>query len=156
MRELYNSDKKLILKEELLQPIDPSFMNEAGSPKWREYIQFGDECGFDTRYKDKTGHHTSRMVLPIGKKVIRYGFEGGSFTTDEGEEYEKLSLPYRKETMPYHEYIVTGHCEVECLVDKGITAPGFSSEGGAVQYRHYVTIHDSLLQGILREDMTWL
>ena len=73
-----------------------------------------------------------------------------------GEEYNLLSLPYIKDSMPYHEYVVIGECEVECYVDRGVTAPGFGSRGGAVQYRHYFSIHDSLLHGILKEDFEWL
>jgi len=89
-------------------------------------------------------------------KVIRYGFDSGKYTTEKGTLYEMLSLPYRKESLPYHEYIVVGICEVVCLVDKGIVAPGFGSQGGGIQYRHYFSIHESIRKGILKEDFTWL
>ena len=88
--------------------------------------------------------------------MIRYGIDAGSFTTDEGEPYEMLSLPYLKESMPYHEYNVLNECAVLCYVDKGVTAPGFNSKGGAVQYRHYYSLKDSIKLGILEEDLGWL
>jgi len=62
-------------------------------------------------------------------------YDSSMRTTDEGTgtPYSELSLPYIEDSVPYHEYIVVGRCEVECLVDKGTVAPGFGSEGGAVQ-----------------------
>ena len=47
---------------------------------------------------------------------------------------------------------VEAECEVNCIVDKGIVAPGFGSIGGAAQYRHYRTIRESLEIGILEKD----
>ena len=156
LKKSYNYLGEPLSKETWLLPKDENFFDESGRPKWEEFIQYGDEHGFDIRFSSGNGKHIKKIVLPIGKRIVRYGLSGGSFSTDHGAEYELLSLPYRKETVPYHEYLVTGRCEVQCVADMGLVAPGFGSIGGAIQYRHYFTIHDSLLEGILEEDLTWL
>ena len=156
MREQYNCYGEALSDENWFLPLDEQYFDDEGFPLWNKWIQHGDKSGFDTRHTTPGGKHIERVVLPKGKRIIRFGLDGGSFTTDYGEKYENLSLPYKVDTVPYHEYIVTGECEVECLVDKGIVAPGFSSRGGAVQYRHYVTVHEALRQGILKEDYAWL
>lgn len=156
MKEDYNCYCKLLLKEDQYQPSNKRFFDSGNRPRWKEFIKYGDESGFDIRYKAPNGYHIERVILPVGKKIIRYGNASGSFTTDEGTDYSLLSLPYIKESLPYHEYIVLEECEVQCLVDKGKVAPGFNSPGGAVQYRHYYTMHDSIRQGIIKEDFKWL
>ncbi len=45
-------------------------------------------------------------------------------------------LPYVKETIEYHEFKVTEDLSVECRVDKGMVAPKFLSDGGAIQFMH--------------------
>jgi hypothetical protein len=69
-------------------------------------------------------------------KICRYGFKGGSTTTNIGTLYEEISLPYKKESMPYYEFIVIGKCMVKCSVLKGKATPGFEQKGGGVQYVH--------------------
>ena len=156
IRKSYNRDGKLLNENDMYCPIKGEYFNENRRPRWKEFVQFGDDFGFDTRYRNKNGQYIEKVVLPIGKKVIRYGNDIGSFTTDENTDYALLSLPYTEQSLPYHEYIVIGECEVLCYVDKGIVAPGFDSKGGAIQYRHYMTIFDSIERGILKEDYTWL
>ena len=110
------------------RPIDWAFMNAQGLPLWNDFLENADDLGF--------AH--------------------GAFTTDEGTDYGSLALPYTEESMPYHEYVVEGKCEVECVVDRGRVAAGFGSKGGAVQYRHYHTMKESIALGILKEDFGWL
>ncbi len=136
-------------------PIKPEYMKSEGEPDW-ELIQHGDFYGFDTEVILDNGVYKKTIVLPVGKKIIRYGIFKGRFTSDYGTPYELLSLPYKKESMEYHEYIVAGECKVECVVEYGYTAPGFSSLGGAIQYRHEKTIRESLAEKILKEDKAWL
>lgn len=112
----------------LKRPIDWAFMNAQGLPLWNDFLENADDLGF--------AH--------------------GAFTTDEGTDYGSLALPYTEESMPYHEYVVEGKCEVECVVDRGRVAAGFGSKGGAVQYRHYHTMKESIALGILKEDFGWL
>lgn len=62
----------------------------------------------------------------------------------------------RKESLEYHEYIVTQDIDVECIVMKGFAAPGFESNGGAIQYKHNEQIIRLIRKGILVEDFVWL
>ena len=155
MKRVYNYKGELLTPEREYLPADSVFFDDKGKPLWKKYVQSKDS-GFDETYRFDNGTYIKRIVLPVGKKIVRYGGVFGRYTSDEGVDYDRLSLPYLKESMQYHEYIVSGHCEVECVVDKGFTAPGFGSDGGAVQYRHLFPIQKSLKIGILREDLTWL
>ena len=155
-RKDYNRFGEQITSKNLKIPLREEYINSQGTPKWDQFIQNGDRAGFDIHNIESNGSYIQKVILPKGKKVIRFGFSGGVFTTDEGTEYSSLSLPYTESSMPYHEYIVVGKCEVECLVDRGRVAPGFGSLGGAVQYRHYNTMKESLSLGILMEDTEWL
>ncbi len=155
-RTKYNYLGEVLTSDSMFIPVDDSFFDKEGNPLWRENIQNGDDFGFDLLNKEENEKHIISVVLPSGKKVVRYGEPGGSGTTDEGEQFEGISLPYLKESLPYHEYLVMEDTEVECYVDKGKAAPGFGHKGGAIQYRHYFTIHESIMQGILREDFSWL
>ena len=138
------------------RPIDWAFMNAQGLPLWNDFLENADDLGFALDNIESNGRYIQKVVLPIGKKVIRFGFAHGAFTTDEGTDYGSLALPYTEESMPYHEYVVEGKCEVECVVDRGRVAAGFGSKGGAVQYRHYHTMKESIALGILKEDFGWL
>ena len=156
MKEDYNYRGIKLSSEKEFVPIDRSFFTEEGLPRWSENIQNADAYGFDTRNIEKNGYYIIKTVLPAGKKVVRYGNDSGSFTTEVDSVYSQLSLPYTQESMPYHEYVVKEDCEVICFVDKGKVAPGFGLAGGAIQYRHYHKIHDSVMLGILEEDVEWL
>ena len=81
--------------------------------RWK--TPYADEHGFDIRNIEETGR----------------------FTAPEGTDYDALSLPYDRETVEFHKYLVTEQSfTVYCKVQKGIVAPMFDSEGGAVQYYH--------------------
>ena len=154
--KIYNCEGIELSPGELYTPLCRKFFDSNGSPKWSKWLKYSDENGFDVRYRNNNGVYIQKIFLPKGKRIVRYGREGGSFTTEKGEPFEKLSLPYEKFSMPYHEYIVSGEAIVDCIVDKGIAAPGFASGGGGIQYRHYISIRESLRQGILKEDFSWL
>ena len=85
----------------------------------------------------------------------RYGLPTGRFTTLKGTAYEKLGLPYVKETIEYHEYMVSLDLMVDCFVTKGIVAPAFYSEGGAIQFMHRQSINLECQDGLLKEVKGW-
>ena len=83
--------------------------------------------------------------LSKGSIVVRYGSERGSFVTDLGTSYSKLSLPYDKDSIEYHEYRV--NTEISCL--KGTVAPAFGEEGGGIQYMTNESISELVESGAL-------
>ena len=103
--------------------------------RWK--TPYADEHGLDIRNIEETGTYWIALVLPQDTRIIRYGPETGRFTAPEGTDYDALSLPYDRETVEFHKYQVTAQSiTVYCKVQKGIVAPMFDSEGGAVQYYH--------------------
>ena len=156
MREEYNSSGEKLQADRKYRRLKDEFFGKDGMPLWKQFIHHGDEQGFDIRYEGPDGAHVERIILQIGRKVVRYGNDRGSFTTDPGTPYSLLSMPFEELSLPYHEYIVLGECEVLCIVLKGRVAPGFLSEGGAVQYYHEHTMRESIRMGILKEDWKWL
>ena len=154
-RDIYYNDQGILLEQDI-RIVRPEFCLPGKDTADWALIQHGDKDGFDIRIVYSNGKYTETIILPPGKRLLRYGFPGGSFTADIGTDYDLLSLPYIRETMPYHEYVVKKECRVECIVTKGIVAPGFNSLGGAVQYKHQLTISDSIEYGILEEDYTWI
>ena len=106
------------------------------------------EGGFDKNYP------INQVTLPAGTKIIRYGHPSGNFTAPLGTPYEMLSLPYKKETVAYHEYIVVKPVNVECVVLKGTVASCFEQIGGGIQYKHEDSI-ENLLGDCLQEDESW-
>ena len=154
---MYNYLGDVIAEDNYFIPYKPEFLDENGNPKWREYIKNGDENGFDITFKFEDGNYKRRIVLPCGKRIIRFGRAArGRFTTDYGTPYEKLSLSYKPESMEYHEYEVVSEVQVECIVEEGRVAPGFLSDGGAVQYMHDHSIKELLKTGVLKEDLSWI
>lgn len=120
---------------------------ENGEPEieWKNLSEYADEDGFDTRNVEDNGYYKIFINLTAGTKIIRYGNETGTFTAPEGTPYESLALPYIKESVEYNEYVVIAdNLTVECKVQKGKVAPGFESKGGGIQYKHPVTIRESL------------
>lgn len=125
--------------------------DSLGNPEvdWSLLSKEADEHGFDKTNLESNGKYFIEIVLPAGTIIIRYGTESGYFTAPEGTDYDKLALPYVKETVPYYEYVVSKKISVTCVVDKGKVAPGFDSEGGAIQYYHHQSILRSVRAGIL-------
>lgn len=129
------------------------------------HINWGDETdkcdkhGFDKEFRPLPGSEVyviENYIIPKGTTLCRYGFVGGFFTTLKGTAYEKLGLPYIKETIEYHEYKVTEDLEVDCYVTKGIVAPKFLSTGGAIQFKHKQEIFHECNDGYLEEDFQWI
>ena len=128
---------------------------EVPEVNWKK-LKFADRHGFDIRNREKNGNYIIEVKLPFGTKLLRYGGEGGHYTAPLGTPYEQLSLPYKKETVEYHEYVVIANeITVICKVDKGIVAPGFDSDGGAIQYLHHETIGEELKNEVLDKIDLW-
>ncbi len=148
----YNYKGELLTPEttDILLPRIPKQGN--GQPIYDDLLEYNDSHGFDVRYEIKT------VTLNPGKVVVRYGSEFGSYTTDKGTPYEALSLPYRKESREYHEYVVKTTTTVKCVVLKGIVAPGKNKSmiGGGVQYMHPMPIKKLCDNEIIEEDFSWL
>ena len=121
---------------------------------WEEENEYVDDEGFDKFYVGNSGH-IDIISLPKGTKLARYGGPEGSVTTLAGTPYESLGMPYVKETIQYHEYIVEK--EIFCVVKRGKAARMFDSPGGGIQFKHFCTIKKEVLNyKNLREDFTWL
>ena len=86
------------------------------------------------------------FTLKKGKRIARYGNEYGTFVTDIGTPYQKLSLPYFEDSQEYHEYSVNK----PFTCDKGLAAPGFKNPGGGVQYKLFTSIGKLVDSGTLR------
>lgn len=121
---------------------------------WKKEDDTVDTDGFDKTCCDANGKYKADIILPYGKLICRYGNVRGRLTTDIDSKYEDLALPYVKETVEYHAYkVVADGLHVQCTVTKGIVAPMFNSNGGAVQYKHYQSIAKELEYGKLEEVM---
>lgn len=126
--------------------------NRFGQPvvNWKYLSKHADEDGFDIRNIESNGKYMIKFILPYGSIIIRYGSEIGHFSAPKGTAYEELSLPYIPESLEYNEYkVVADNVRIICIVDKGRVAPGFGSQGGAVQYLHPITIRESVKKGML-------
>ena len=152
----YNYLGTPLFGEDIYKHLVERFFDENGLPRYEEFLEHADDYGFDILAVMAGGGYTEKVVLPVGKKIIRYGVEKGSYSTDVGVPYERLSMPYIKESLPYHEYVVLEACEVERIVTKGIVAPGFQSAGGVIQYHHPHRIDVAIKNGILKEDFAWI
>lgn len=140
--EILTGPKELIKKE-----YGTGKINSQGDPivDWSCLSPCADKDGFDTRKFINKNSYKIEMILPKGTIILRYGSEMGRFTAPDGTDYEKLALPYKKESIEFYRYrVLQESVKVTCIVDKGIVAPGFNSPGGAVQYLHKKTIYDLL------------
>ena len=117
---------------------------------WNYLSAHADNHGFDTRNTENNGKHIIKYILPYGSIIIRYGRDTGYYSAPKGTSYDRLSLPYIPESLEYNEYkVVADNLYIICIVDKGSVAPGFDSEGGAIQYLHPFTIKESVKKGML-------
>ena len=127
-------------------------IDSEGEPivNWKLVSIFADEHGFDKRKLIIKSEYKMEIVLPKDTIILRYGSEMGRFTAPDGTEYEKLALPYKKETIEFHRYkVIDENVKVKCTVEKGFVAPGFNSPGGAIQYLHEKTICDLLKNKVI-------
>ena len=100
--------------------------------------KYADQYGFDMRKKSVEGIYCTEVILPHGTIIIRYGPESGKYTAPEGTSYDTLALPYERSTVEFHKYKVNTPLQVAYVkVRKGIVAPMFDSDGGAVQFYHF-------------------
>lgn len=140
-------------KELLKDEYGTGKIDAHGEPEvdWSKLSKYADKDGFDIRALIDGIHYKIKGVLPKGTIIIRYGSEMGRFTAPNNTPYEKLALPYKKETVEFHRYIVIGDdVKIKCIVDKGIVAPGFGSDGGAVQYLHEKTVYYLLKNNFIK------
>ena len=120
-------------------------------PAWDLLID-ADEYGFDKRHVEPNGHWKMEVDLPKHTRLIRYGYENGFFTAPKGTRFEELSLPYKKESLYYHEYeVIADSIRVTCYVDRGLAAPGFACPGGGIQYHHPYNMIKSINLSLLKE-----
>lgn len=136
------------------------YLNDKGVLviNWEKPSESKDSKGFDKTVMFDNGNYTEEVILPRGTLLCRYGFNTGRFTALAGTPFEKLSLPYKPETIPYMQYrVVADGLKVKLHVIKGIVAPMFGSDGGVIQFLHYHPINievDDL--HLLEEDWSWL
>lgn len=140
--------KKQLLKQEY--GLGKFYSNGEPMVNWSLLSDFADENGFDKRNSEKNGKYKIEMELPYGTIIIRYGNEIGRFTAPKGTKYEDLALPYVKDTVEYNEYrVIAEKIKVTCVVEKGKIAPGFGSNGGAIQYMHPINMKESIRTKLL-------
>lgn len=133
-------------------------VDKNGDPEvvWKRYITVKHDHGFDRSNKEANGKYLIEIELPKGTEILRYGTEAGNYTAPKGTPYEKLALPYLKETLEYNEYrVITDGLKVKCQVKKGVVAPSLDSSGGAVQYWHYEPIYLLVRKKALKRIDLW-
>ena len=84
--------------------------------------------------------------LPVGARVDRYGYEGGTFLSPEGTPVEARSLAPGTTSKPYNVYEV----EQPITVQSGEAAPWFGQPGGGTQYELPMPVSDAVAQGYLK------
>ena len=161
MSGIYNCFGKPVRADDL-ELIDSSYGYRREDGKivvfWSEESDDVDENGFDKKQiVDEFGNYCKEIVLPKGTLICRYGAEQGRTTTRLGEDYEKLALPYKVETIQYHEYeVIADGLTVQCKVVSGYAAKMFNSPGGAVQYLHSQRIKQEITSGKIKEVYQWM
>ncbi len=162
MKKLYNYLGEDITNKQIeLLSLEFGYVDENNHPHiyWEKENNEHDSDGFDKShrpFKDEETYIIKDFVLLPGTILCRYGFPGGKFKTLKGTPYESLGLPYVKETIEYHEYVVLNVINVNCVVVKGLVAPMFDSEGGAIQFKHNQPIYNECKAGFLKEDFLWM
>lgn len=140
--------QKINGKKKLLKPeFGTGDLSSNGDPvvNWNLLSEFADKDGFDIRNVEKNGKYKIEVELTYGTIIMRYGNPTGRFSAPKGTNYEDLALPYIRETVEYNEYrVIAEKINVVCIVERGTVAPGFESNGGAVQYMHPISIKESI------------
>ena len=160
MKKVYNYlGQELIDCEPEFAKASFSKFNEDGKvvPAWIEANELVDEQGFDRTNIEDNGEYKQIITLPKGVRLCRYGAQTGKTTAPIGTPYELMGLPFKKETLEYHEYeVIADGVFVQCIVTKGKAAAMFDSEGGAIQFVHQRRIVEELATNRLKEVTTWL
>ena len=112
-----------------------------------------DKRGFDHKYIFESGKYTTKIILPKGKRLVRYGRKSGHLLADYGVDYRLLGLPYKKSSREYHEYVLLDDIEFE---EVGYIEACFDSPGGVLQYFISEDIGALLDDNKIKEDDTWL
>lgn len=134
-----------------------SFLKSDGSPNWVEPNEVVDADGFDKKNVEPNGQYKMMVELPMGTRLCRYGAKTGYFTAPCGTPFENLGLPWKEETVQYHEYeVIADGTTIKCIVTRGKVAEMFESPGGAIQYMHPHPLEKEVDEGILKEDYSWL
>ena len=148
---------------ECVDHIIPEFASEdfkkegTDFPDWAEESDDNDSDGLDKHNVEANGSYKIEVELPKGTMLCRYGADTGSNTTPIGTEYELIGLPWKKETLQYHEYrVIANGVRVKLSVTKGRVAPAFDSPGGAIQFIHHQSIAEEMATGKLEEVDEWL
>ena len=141
----------LLMPETMFRYADKRFVNGEGQTDWNRFAISSDGKGFDIRQEIIPDY-----VLKAGKVICRYGSASGAYTCPEGTPYEEISLPYMKESVPYHEYEVMKDISVQCVVTKGVAAPNFFCSGGGTQYLHGMSIMEEMERGAIKEVFGWI
>ena len=124
---------------------------------WKPEDDDIDNRGYDKHNREENGQYTIDIELKKGTRICRYGSPMGYSSSPVNTDYELMALPYVKETIEYHEYIVTAdNLAVRLIVEKGKAGAMFNSPGGAVQYTHKQSINLDVFDQKLKEDVTWL
>ena len=84
--------------------------------------------------------------LPIGARIDRYGYEGGTFLAPEGTPIPMRSLAPGTTSKPYNVYEVTRPLQVQ----SGPASPWFGQPGLGTQYELPMSVTDALANGSLR------
>ena len=131
--------------------------NGAVVPNWDEPSDLVDSEGYDKLNVEPNGEYTMVVELPVGTMLARYGSPMERTTAPCGTPYELLALPYRLDTIEYHQYrVIADGVTVKCKARRGRTREMFERLGGAVQYRHDHSIEEEISMGILEEEFSWM
>src|SRR5262245_29439778 len=84
--------------------------------------------------------------LSVGRRIDRYGYEGGTFLSPEGTPDSMRSLAPGTTAKPYNVYEVTRPIEVQ----SGKAAPWFGQIGQGPQYEFSMSVTDAIAKGYLR------
>ena len=139
--------------------ISPEYgKNENGTiTVYWEHSDIVDDYGFDKTNVEGDGNYINDVEIHKGTTLCRYGNGNGKMSTLVGTAYENLGLPYKKETVEYHEYeVVADGVTVRCIVTRGKAAKMFDSPGGAIQFLHKRSINEEVETGRLKEVYGWL
>lgn len=85
-------------------------------------------------------------TLQPGERIVRYGYEGGTYVSPEGTPYTERALEPGYINKPYHVYEVVEPVDVK----SGTVLPWFDEVGGGVQYQFDFPISDLINDGIIR------
>lgn len=88
------------------------------------------------------------ITLKKGRRIDRYGFNGGTFTSPEKTGYENRSLAPGTRLKPYKVFKVMKAIE---NVRAGNIAPWFNEPGGGTQYKMPHSVQDLLDGGFLEQ-----